>query len=218
MVSFFHYRNILRKHKDDYQAFLLYFLYFFGFLFVAPFLFIVFFFDNPSSSLKSLGLQFGNYRLGLLLLLVGIPLTVLIVFISSQDSELKALYPFSKNACRNLRKFVLYELSYLVFYYSAWEFTFRGVFLFGTLEFAGNGSRGVIFAILLQSILATVFHLGHPNLEVVGALAGSIIYGVIAYQTRSIFYPLFLHALLGILNDSFFYRYHKGRQSLKRSP
>jgi membrane protease YdiL (CAAX protease family) len=215
MSSFFHHRNILRKHKDDYNAFLLYFIYFFGFFFIIPILFIVLFFDSPFDALESLGLQFGDYKLGLILLLIGIPLTVFIVFVSSKDPELKEQYPFSKNACRNPKKFVLYEISYLVFYYSAWEFTFRGVFLFGTLEFVGNNPKGIIFAILLQSILAAVFHLGHPNLEVIGALVGSIVYGLIAYHTKSIFYPLFLHAFIGILNDSFFYRHHHKKE---RSP
>ena len=201
--SFFHYKNILRKHKDDYRAFLLYFIYFFGLFLLIPVLFVVFYFDNPFLTLKSLGIRFGDYGLGLVLVLIALPFTVLISFISLKNPELREQYPFSKSACRTPRRFILYEMSYLIFYYTAWEFTFRGVFLFGTLEFVGTSTRGIIFAILMQSILATVFHLGHPNLEVIGALAGSIVYGSIAFYTKSIFYPLVLHALLGILNDSF---------------
>ena len=208
MSSFFHHKNLFRKYKDDFKAFILYFIYFFGSFFIIPVLFIVLFFDSPFVTLKSLGLQFGEYKLGLILILIGVPLTVIIVFMSSKDPKLKEQYPFSKNACHNPKRFVLYEISYLVFYYSAWEFTFRGVFLFGTLEFVGTSNRGIIFAILIQSILATVYHLGHPHLEVIGALVGSIIFGLVAYHTESILYPLFLHALMGILNDSFFYRHH----------
>jgi membrane protease YdiL (CAAX protease family) len=69
---------------------------------------------------------------------------------------------------------------------------------------------GVIVAILIQSIIATVYHLGHPHIEVIGALLGSIIFGVIAYATGSILYTIFLHAFIGILNDTFiYYRYHR---------
>lgn len=207
--SFFHHKNLIRKLRDDFNSFILYFIYFFGGLFFIPVLFILLFFDRPLDTLKSLGLQFGDYKLGLILMLIGIPVSVLIVLLSSKDPKLKEYYPFSKRACLNPRRFLLYEISYLVFYYSAWEFTFRGVFLFGTLEFVETSSRGILFAILLQSILATLYHLGHPHLEVIGALAGSIIFGFIAYHTKSIFYPLFLHALIGILNDSLLYRYHR---------
>ena len=214
MSSFFHHKNILRRHKDDFKATILYFIYFFGGFFIIPVLFIILFFDSPIDALKGLGLQFGNYKLGLILLLIGIPLTILIAFLSSKDPELKEQYPFSKNACHNPKRFILYEMSYLIFYYTAWEFTFRGVFLFGILSFVGGSSRGIVFAILLQSILATVFHLGHPHLEIIGALVGSIIYGLIAYHTMSILYPLFLHAFIGILSDSFFYRYHHNAQQI----
>lgn len=212
MSSFFHYRSLLQKHKDDFKAFLLYFIFFFMSFFVIPVLFIMLFFESPFEALKGLGLQLGDFRLGLILLLIGIPLTILIVFISSRDPELRDQYPFSKNACRNPKRFLLYELCYLILYYVAWEFTFRGIFLFGTLEFVGTSKRGIMFAILLQSILATVYHLGHPKLEVIGALVGSIVFGVIAYHTHSIFYPLVLHALVGILTDTFFYSYHHKKE------
>ena len=211
MSSIFHHTNLLRKHRknrDDFKAFVFYFIFFFACLFVIPVLFIILLFDSSFEVLKSLGLQFGDCRLGLILLLIGIPLTILISFLSSKDPELKEQYPFSKSACHHPKRFVLYELSYLVLYYVAWEFTFRGVFLFGMIEFVGTSDRGVLFAITIQSILATVYHLGHPKLEVMGALVGSIIYGVIAYLTHSIFYPLVLHAFIGILTDSFFYSYH----------
>ena len=119
-------------------------------------------------------------------------------------------YPFSKKACQNPRKLFFYELSYLIFYYTSWEFTFRGVFLFSLIEMMGDNPSGVMAAILIQSIVATVFHLGHPHIEIIGALIGSFIFGVIAYATGSILYTVFLHASIGILNDVFIYcRYHK---------
>ena len=106
-------------------------------------------------------------------------------------------------------------MCYLIFYYVTWEFTFRGVLLFTLIEWGGENSTGIIIAILIQAIIATVYHLGHPHMEILGALLGSVIFGIIAYSTQSILYTIFLHALIGILNDTIIYlRYHRDRKRL----
>lgn len=213
--SFFHYKNLLNKHTDDFKIFIRYFISFFILLFAIPFVFILLSFPQPLETLRGLGLQFGNYKLGVMIILIGIPITAVLAYISAKDPEIKEQYPFSKKACENPRKFVLYEISYLIFYYSAWEFTFRGVLLFTLIELMGENSTGIIVAILIQTIIATVYHLGHPRMEILGALLGSIIFGIIAYSTHSILYTIFLHALIGILNDTFIYfRYHKNSKRL----
>jgi len=213
--SFFHYRSLLKKNADDFKAFIRYFLYFFVLLFAIPFVFILFYFTEPLETLKGLGLQLGNSKLGMLIILIGIPITAFVVYISTKDPAIKEQYPFSKRACENSKKFILYEVSYLIFYYLTWEFTFRGVLLFTLIEWGGNNATGIIFAILIQAIIATVYHLGHPNLEIVGALLGSVIFGIIAYSTKSIAYTIFLHALIGILNDTVIYfLYYRNRKRL----
>jgi len=213
--SFFHYRNLLKKHQDDFKAFIRYFVYFFLLLFAFPFVFIWVYFSQPFETLKSLGFQFGDYKLGVLIVLIGIPITVVLIYLSTTDSALKEQYPYSKKACQNPKKFILYEISYLFFYYIAWEFTFRGVLLFALVELTGENSTGIIVAILIQSIIATVYHMGHPHIEILGALLGSVIFGIIAYSTHSILYTIFLHALIGIMNDTFIYlRYHKNKKRL----
>ncbi|MEE8604763.1 MAG: CPBP family intramembrane glutamic endopeptidase [Candidatus Aminicenantaceae bacterium] len=213
--SFFHYSNLLKKQTDDFKAFIRYFVSFFVLLFAIPFVFILFSFPQPLITLRDLGLQLGKAKLGMLIILIGIPITAVLTYISTKDPALKKQYPFSKKACENPRKFVLYEISYLIFYYLTWEFTFRGVLLFSLIELIGANSTGIIAAILIQSIIATVYHLGHPHIEILGALLGSVIFGIIAYSTHSILYTIFLHALIGILNDTFIYfRYHKNSKRL----
>lgn len=210
--SYFHHRNLLKKHRDDFKAYIRYFIYFFVLLFVIPVVFILFSFSQPSEILESLGLRFGDLKLGALIILGGIPISVVLIFISTKNPALKEQYPFSKNACQNPHRLFFYELSYLIFYYTAWEFTFRGAFLFSLIELMGDNPSGVMAAISIQSIVATVYHLGHPHIEIIGALIGSFIFGIIAYATGSILYTIFLHALIGILNDTFIYcRYHKNR-------
>ncbi len=213
--SFFHFRNLLKKYRDDFKAFIRYFVYFFLLLFAFPLVFVLFAFSRPLEILKSLGLQIGDFKLGMVIVLIGIPVTAILVSIATKDPALKEQYPFSKRACEDPKKFILYEISYLVFYYVAWEFTFRGVFLFTLIDLIGDNSTGIITAILIQSIIATVYHLGHPHIEIIGALMGSVLFGIIATFTHSIFYTIFLHALIGILTDTFIYlRFHKNKQRL----
>lgn len=210
--SYFHHKNLLKRYGDDFKAYIRYFIYFFILLFAIPVVFILFSFSRPFETLESLGLRFGDWKLGALIILVGIPISAVLIYVSTRNPSLKEQYPFSKKACQSPQRFFFYEASYLIFYYTAWEFTFRGVFLFMLIELMRDNPSGIIAAILVQSIVATVYHLGHPHIEVIGALIGSIVFGVIAYATGSILYTIFLHAFIGILNDTFIYRrYHKNR-------
>ncbi len=210
--TFFHHKTLTRKYKDDFKAYLLYFACFSLFFFIIPVLFIFIFSDYPFPALKSLGLQIGRWRTGLPIILIGLPIFALLSFSLSNDPKLREQYPFSREARQSPGKFILYEASYLFLYYVAWEFVFRGVFLFSLSEMMGFSRSGIVVAILVQATLAAVFHLGHPDLEIIGALVGSILFGIIAYITHSILYTIFLHALLGILNDTLItLRHHKKR-------
>ena len=211
--SFFHHKSLLKKHVDDFRAFIRYFVYFFVLLLVIPIVFILFSYAQPLATLKNLGFQVGDWELGLLIILIGTPATVVITLISTKNPAIIEQYPFSKKACETPRKFVLYEISYLILYYVTWEFTFRGVLLFTLIGLFGENSTGIIFAILIQTTIATVYHLGHPNMEILGAFGGSIIFGIIALATQSILYTIFLHAFLGILNDAIIYlRYYRNKK------
>jgi membrane protease YdiL (CAAX protease family) len=183
------------------------------FLLLIPVIGIFLYSPHPLKILKNLGFQPGNFKLGLILILISIPILVFAAYISSNDPNFKRYYPFSKNACRSLKTFVVYEISYLLMYYIAWEFTFRGFFLFSIAEMMGHSRSGILIAILIQAIISTVYHLGHPDLEILSALFGGIIFGIVAYATKSILYTIFIHAFLGILNDTFLYvRYYKKKE------
>ena len=211
--SLFNYKSLLKKYKDDLKVFIRYFAYFSLFLLLIPVIGIFLYSPHPLKILKNLGFQPGNFKLGLILILISIPILVFAAYISSNDPNFKRYYPFSKNACRSLKTFVVYEISYLLMYYIAWEFTFRGFFLFSIVEMMGYSRSGILIAILIQAIISTVYHLGHPDLEILSALFGGIIFGIVAYATKSILYTIFIHAFLGILNDTFLYvRYYKKKE------
>lgn len=203
--SYFHYKSLLEKHTDDFKAFIRYFAYFFLFLLAVPVAAVFLYSRSPFKALAALGFHPGNYRLGFLAMLISLPVAAFSGFFTVKEPGLSTFYPFSKSACTSPKKFFLYELSYLCLYYFAWEFTFRGFFLFSLVELMNRTTTAVLVAVLLQSIISTVFHLHHPPAEVVSSLFGGVVFGLIAYATGSFLYTLFIHALIGIVNDTFLY-------------
>ncbi len=200
VFSFFHYRSLLRKW-DDFRAYLAYFAIVFCLFLVIPCLIVFLFSPDPALFLKGAGLSLGNWKRGLLVAGVGAPVAFLSGFIGSRDAELSRFYPFSKTACRSPKTFIAFEAAYLLLYYVAWEFLYRGILFFPLIP-----AVGLVPALSIQTIISTLHHCGHPLSEIFAALAAGFIFGLVAYYTGSFVYTIFLHALTGISTDLFIYR------------
>jgi membrane protease YdiL (CAAX protease family) len=199
LFSLFHYRRLTQRW-DDLRAFLVYFAAVFCLFLVIPILIIFLFSPAALLFLKEAGLTLGNWRRGLGIAAVGAPLAVLSGFIGSRDAELGRFYPFSKTACRSPKSFIAFEAGYLLLYYVAWEFLYRGILFFPLIP-----AIGLIPALALQTIISTLHHAGHPQSEILASLAGGFVFGLVAYFTGSFIYCIFLHALTGISTDTFIY-------------
>jgi membrane protease YdiL (CAAX protease family) len=202
MVTLLHQKNLRNRH-DDFTAALNYFIWFFTMFLVGPILVLAAAGQPIAQTLQMLGLRVGRLGSGLFWCAVGIPISLLIAFLASKDERIQATYPFSKKACTKPGLFVTLEAMYLVFYYVPWEFLFRGLLLFTLVD-----TVGLWAALSIQTIISTLYHIGHPDTEIIGALLGGFVYGLIAYHTGSIFYTVFLHGLLGIATDTFLYFRH----------
>jgi hypothetical protein len=199
-------RNLMRGARSDYAAAMTYFVSFFGLMFALPMALVLI--DGPKFGMYpwTLGLQIGEWKIGLTMLAVCTPILALTVVLGARDPALHKQYPFSKEALRGPVRFAVYEAVYVAFYYLAWEFAFRGVVLFGLLAFLPVNIPGVAVAIMVQTFLSTIYHIGHPNSEVVGAFLLGLVSGAAAVATGSIFYGLLSHAVVGVLNDCIAYR------------
>jgi membrane protease YdiL (CAAX protease family) len=205
-----HYKK-LKKKTDDFRAAISYFLTFFLLLLGIPLLIILFSGNSLKPFLGLVGFSWGNTSAGLILIATGIPLTLLAAVLGCRDPELARFYPLSKLACQNPKHFILYELLYLVFYYFTWEFVFRGLLFFPLLN-----QVGLPLALSIQTIISTLYHIGHPDKEILGALAGGYIYGLAALASGSFFYTFFLHALLGISTDTILCFRHHGKEKQRK--
>lgn len=169
---------------------------FFILMFLIPLMLIKFRFKTP---LHNFGFSLGDKKFGFRFILVVIPLIVMpLIYIASRFPEIRAEYPLAKILLQRHDLVVWYELAYVILYYFAWEFFFRGFLLFGLREKYGN-----MAAIAIQTISSCLIHLGKPESEIIGSIVVGILFGVIALRTRSFWYVFFIHATIGVLTDLF---------------
>ncbi len=147
--------------------------------------------------LRDQGVALGDWRFGLKSVVVGALLLTPLLYVGSFDPEITREYPLTKLAGCGTDLFVLWELTYLL-YYIAWEYFFRGFNLFLLQE-----RWGVTAAILYQTVVSTLLHIGKPQPEMVAAIVGGLLFGALAMRTRSMLYPLLLHWYVGACTDYF---------------
>ncbi len=169
------------------------FFRFFGLFFVLPALYIKFFMHK---SLKDFGLGLGDIKMGLKILSFFIPLVVITIYYAAKMPDLRTEYPLAKSLLTNQSHLGVYELFYILFYYIAWEFYFRGFLLFGLKD-----RFGAFNAVLIQTISSCLVHIGKPEGEIIGSIIAGVIFGLIALRTKSIWYVFIIHALIGVLTD-----------------
>jgi membrane protease YdiL (CAAX protease family) len=198
-------RRRLAARYGESKATVLYFAFFFLLLFALPVTALLLADSNSLDFLSRAGLRVGNWRLGLGLTAAAVPLALAATLISGRDPRLRDFYPLSKAACLSSIRLALYETSYFFLYYWPWEFTFRGLLFFPLVA-----ALGLVPALAVQTLLSTLYHIGHPDTEIAAALAAGFLLGLIAYFTGSILYTTAIHALFGITTDvAFCRRYHR---------
>ncbi len=147
--------------------------------------------------LRDQGVALGDWRFGLKAMGVGVLVLTPLLYVGSFDPAIQREYPLTKLAGCGWDLFVLWELTYLL-YYIAWEYFFRGFNLFLLEE-----RWGATAAILYQMVPSTLLHIGKPQPEMLAAVVGGVIFGALALRTRSMLYPLLLHWYVGACTDLF---------------
>jgi membrane protease YdiL (CAAX protease family) len=172
------------------------FISFFILTFLLPVIYIMAVMRKP---LKEFGFRIGDWKFGLGFIAVSVPLLLVpIIFMASKVPEVRAEYPLARILFDRHDLILWYELAYVLFYYVAWEFFFRGFLLFGLKD-----RFGAMNAVLIQTISSCLIHLGKPESEIFGSIFIGLLFGAIALKTRSVWYVIFLHAAVGVTTDLF---------------
>jgi len=173
---------------------------FFLLMFILPVLYVKF---VMKGSLQQFGWGWGDVKYGLRWLIT-IPLLVApIIYIASKMPSLRVEYPLAKSLLTDQSHLFIYETAYVMFYYVAWEFFFRGFILFGLKD-----RFGAVNAILIETISSCLVHIDKPEGEIVGSIVVGILFGMIALRSRSIWYVFLIHVSIGVLTDLFIIYFH----------
>ena len=132
-------------------------------------------------------------------------------YLGAQDAGMQHVYPFYKSFS-STGQFLIYELTYLPFFIAI-EFIFRGYLLFGLagvrddeIRQGSGGVAGVFYfhryALLIQMLSYTAWHLGKPVPELWGTLVWGLAAGSVAYASRSIWPVVAAHFLLNVFLDA----------------
>jgi uncharacterized protein len=151
-------------------------------------------FEEP---LASYGLALGDWRFGLTALAVTAPAMVLLSALAARDPAFQAQYPLYRGACASASAFLVHAMAYLA-YYIGFEIFFRGFVQFGLRERFGDS-----YAILVQTALSCLVHIGKPSGEIYGAIVGGLAFGFVAFRSRSLLYVILAHWILGVSLDLF---------------
>lgn len=161
---------------------------------VIPALIVRFVFKE---SLASYGVQLGDVKFGLKAFLILAPIMVLSTYPSAHMPQFLAEYPLYKGAGGSTLAFTSHAFAYL-FFYLGWEFFFRGFMQFGLREKLGDW-----YAILVQTAISCLLHIGKPDGEIYSSILGALVWGIIAFRSRSLLFVLLMHWLLGVSLDFF---------------
>ena len=162
---------------------------------LVPLAIIVFVYQEKP---KSYGLHLGDWKLGLALNVILFPIiALLLLYPASQTGEMREFYPFAKGAGDSAVAFLSLQVPRCLFFYTAWEFFFRGFMLFSLRPHVGAW-----LAICIQTIPQCLWHIGMPTGEILSSIGGGILFGILALRTHSILWPLLLHCLIGVGLDS----------------
>ena len=151
----------------------------FIFYFIIPMFIILFVLRKPP---QDFGFQLGNWRAGLLWVVVGCIGMAVILWFISRTSTMQQYY--SARAPSSVGRLVFLNGVELF----AWEFMWRGVLLFTYARYFGPGA-----AIFLQAVPFAFMHLGKPEVETLSTIFGGAAFGFIAWQTQSFIYPWLIH-------------------------
>ena len=145
--------------------------------------------------LREYGIALGDWRFSLLALLVLVPVMAAVTYPSARDPQFLAEYPLYKGAGASAAAFAWHALAYL-FFYVGWEVFFRGFIQFGLRDKLGDW-----YAILIQTALSCIVHIGKPAGEIYSSILGALVWGIVAFRSRSLLVPVATHWVLGVSLD-----------------
>ena len=169
-------------------------------LVLVPFLLIRYRFHER---LTDYGLGLGDLRLGIAFTGLLIAVSIVPFVFASKDPAMVQEYPLPYQglnpaeirAAFTWTSFVAYELVYATFFFII-EFIFRGYLLFGLRERFGQ------YAVVIQMLSYTAWHLSKPVTELIGTPFWGFAVAAVTLRLGSLWYVFAAHWLLNVFMDT----------------
>lgn len=118
-------------------------------------------------------------------------------YINSKNPENLSQYPQIRNPNWSYSLVLLSALSWIAYLF-AYEFLFRGFFLFSSIAVLGLWP-----AIILNTGIYSLIHIPKGSKETLGAIPFGIFISYLAYETGSFWIAFFAHVILALSNEWF---------------
>ena len=143
-------------------------------------------------SLAEFGLQWGEARTWGKYFVGFMVIVLPAVFIASRLGDFESYYSYHTWAVESAGAFAVFCGGWLVYFF-AWEFFFRGFWLFGLSRSLGS------LAIFVQMVPFVMMHYNKPELESYAAVIAGIGLGLMAYRGKSFVGCWLLHWVIAVL-------------------
>lgn len=147
--------------------------------------------------LANFGLVLCEGKYNLFFILIGVPVVLLMTWLSAHAVDFRLIYPEVRSAI-NTPHILLWSSLFYLLYYVGYEVFFRGYLLFGIEQRLGSWP-----AILITTLATTLVHINRPAGEYAAALVAGFVFGYVALRTRSLWGVFVLHAVAGLSLDLF---------------
>lgn len=161
---------------------------------------------SQKMNIKEFGINSENLLISLYAILIVLPIIFIVVFINAKKEQNLKLYPEIRKQTWNAQLLILSAFSWLVYIF-AYEFLFRGFFLFLSLQYFSYWP-----AIIINIILYALVHIPKGIKETVASLPFGLILCVITIESGNITASFVIHGFMGLFNEWLSLKAHPNMQ------
>ncbi len=157
---------------------------------------------------RDYGLGVGDWRFGVKITIIFVLAMLPVLWFASASESFARTYPACPGVKADWGKFLLFVSTYFI-YMTGWEFLWRGFMLFGLKNKLGY------YAIFVQTIPFVILHYGKPSAESFGAIFAGVALGILAWRSKSFWYPMLTHtAVIISINTIAVLRFRTGNYGI----
>ncbi len=143
---------------------------------------------------KKIGLGLGDWKFGLLILALYVPVVIIGTWIFSDDMAFQLQYPHFRAAVDSWPLLMAYH-GLFIMYWIGWEYLWRGFVIFGTYHTFGAHS------IFVSAVPYALLHIDKPFSELLLSFIGGLLLGALVWRCRSFWIAVPIHAVQMISID-----------------